>query len=434
MLGGRLAAVPIGLFFGALLARLLSPAEVGAYFLVFAVVTAAGVFSGSGPRPAAVRFAAESVALGDLAAAGSVLLRAGILSALMAGCCAAALWSGPGHALVMKLFGSPPVAAVLGLVGFWTLFRSIQLFLSDAFRGLQDMRWAVLLGRWTPTALALPVLAAFWFLAGRGDLATVLLVMTAACLLTALTAGLVLIWKIGLRGDPERRRVSNGELLRTAWPMMVNGLAGHLLDNSAIWIIGALLVAGDVAAYGAATRLALFVGIFHASLNSAAAPVIAELNARERRSEMEASVRSGATIATLPATALLMVILVGAGPLLRIVFGPHYVAGAPALRILAAAAMLKTFSGPCDEALAMTGHQAVRMAVSLAACVLGVAGGIWGVGRYGITAGAVATAAAMVIQRVALLILARRLLGVWTHASIRRIPGIVSSLRSGSTG
>ncbi|MHC4917762.1 MAG: oligosaccharide flippase family protein, partial [Planctomycetota bacterium] len=371
--------MPIGLAFSALLARLLSPAEVGAYFLIFAVVTAAAVFSGSGPRPAAIRFAAESVALGNLASARSVLLRAGFLSVLMAVSCAAALWSGPGHALVIKVFGSSRIAAVIGLVGFWALLRSIQLFLSDAFRGLQDMRWAVLLGRWTPTALALPALAAVWVLAGRSDLSTVLLVMTAACLLTALAAGLVLTWKVGLRGGAGRRRVSNGELLRTAWPMTVNGLAGYVLDHSALWVIGALLVTGDVAAYGAAARLALFVGVFQASLHSAAAPVIAELNARERRSEMESSVRLGATIAALPSAALLLVMVVGAEPLLRIVFGPHYVMGAPALRILAAAMMFKTFSGPCGEALAMTGHQTVRMVVSLAACALGVAGAIWGV-------------------------------------------------------
>jgi O-antigen/teichoic acid export membrane protein len=428
VLGGRLAAIFLGFAFSVLLTRLLYRDEVGSYFLIFAVVTAGSVIAGSGFRPAAVRFAAESGAVGRTTAVRNILYRTGFLSVLLATLCAAVLWLGLGHFLAVSVFKNSAVSEVIGLLGLWVLLHSTQLFLSDAFRGLHDMRRAVLLGRSLPTAIALPVLVYAWIKFGNIELRSVLLIMLGACLLSVLLTGAILLRKIGLPRRIDSRQVSNRQLLHTAWPMLINGLAFYLLDHAVLWIVGGLRPVADVAIYGAAARLALLMSVFQIAVSSAAGPVIAELNVCRRRKEMEISLRSVATMASLPATLILLIFLFAAGPILQLVFGPDYVGGAAVLRILSLALLFRTCTGTCGQALTMTGHHVDRMLVSLLACVLAVAGGIWGVQHFGLIGGAIAATSAIIVQRTVLLVLARKRLGIWTHVSPVLLPRLISQL------
>lgn len=60
------------------------------------------------------------------------------------------------------------------------------------------------------------------------------------------------MWPWAIRHD----RVSIANLLPTAWPIWLHGLAVFGLMQGSIWIIGAFASKEDVAVYGVANRLA----------------------------------------------------------------------------------------------------------------------------------------------------------------------------------
>src|SRR5687768_15896805 len=109
-LGGRMAQALTALATNALLARLLSPQELGAYFLAFSVVMLGSMVGSLGANYAVVRFVAESMGLnhfGRARHAVSVMCVVGVFGALGSG----SLYLLSGGVLANKLFHAPALAA-----------------------------------------------------------------------------------------------------------------------------------------------------------------------------------------------------------------------------------------------------------------------------------------------------------------------------------
>jgi O-antigen/teichoic acid export membrane protein len=123
----------------ALLARLLSPQDLGAYFLAFSVVTVGSMMGTVGMGQAGVRFVAQSVGLKQYAQARRVVgmtVAVGVLGSLGVGF--AYLLFGP--TLGSDLFRAPALVATTGLVAGWLTVTSLQYLLAETFRGLRDIR------------------------------------------------------------------------------------------------------------------------------------------------------------------------------------------------------------------------------------------------------------------------------------------------------
>jgi O-antigen/teichoic acid export membrane protein len=129
----------------ALLARLLSPQDLGAYFLAFSVVTVGSMMGTVGMGQAGVRFVAQSVGLKQYARTRRVVgmtVAVGALGSLGVGF--AYLLFGP--ALGSDLFRAPALVATTGLVAGWVTVTSLQYLLAETFRGLRDIRLTFVFG------------------------------------------------------------------------------------------------------------------------------------------------------------------------------------------------------------------------------------------------------------------------------------------------
>lgn len=424
-LGGRVSLAIIGLATNALLARLLSPTELGVYFLAYSVV---GVFAGLGAlgfTKAVVRFVAESMGLGQYVRARRAIRLVLVLGSLGA-LAVSAFYLLFGGALIASLFDAPALAAVTGVVAGWILVVVIQGILVEAFRGFHDIRMTTLLGGVAngngilTGGLFSLLLLLLWIYSGEAGLTTVMLLAAGSGAATAILAGLLLRRRVSsLAEDSSGATLRASEALRVAWPMMVVTLAFFALGQSSLWVAGAYLGQEDVALYGAAYRLTLYVALpLHIS-NMIAPPLIAEMYSQGRTDELQRILRTMATVTGAPAFLLLAAFMLFGGQILGLIFGEFYREGAELLILLSLGQIVNVWAGSCSQALTMTGHQNIMMVLTLVTGALMIAATIWAVQRFGTEGVAGAAAIGLVVQNIIMLLAVRKLTGVWTHATFK---------------
>ena len=142
---GKAASVLATLLVNALLARLLSPQDLGAYFLALSMVYLGATVGALGLNQLVVRSVAESTGLGQFGRVRRVVsltLRLVVLGALGVGIA----YLSVGHVVGEDLFGAPALASVTELVAGWIVVMVLQMLLTEVFRGFSDLRLASVFG------------------------------------------------------------------------------------------------------------------------------------------------------------------------------------------------------------------------------------------------------------------------------------------------
>ncbi len=428
-IGGKAGAAVAGVATNALLARMLAPAELGAYFLALSVVSLGAIVGCLGLNRAAVRFVAESLGLDRPRRARRAVRLATALGGLGAvGSAVAYLLLGP--LVAGSLFGSPALVAVTGLVAGWIAVSTVQELFAESFRGLHDVRLATLFGGVATGGNSAGLLMRAMMLAALGylcwtadaiDLWTVMLVMVGTGIVSALVSAWVLRLKVRALGDNASTggdSLAVGEMLRVSAPVLVTNLTVFFLLQSDIWILAAFRGGEEVAIYGAASRFVALVTMPLMVVNAVLPPVIAGLYARGETDRLEGTMRPVATIAGIPSLLALAVLLLAGGPILGLVYGEFYAAGAVVLALLSLGKLAAVWSGSCGLALQMTGNQNLMMWISIASGLLFVSGALWVVQGYGGTGIAAVAAASVVFQNAAMVLAARWKAGIWTHVTV----------------
>jgi O-antigen/teichoic acid export membrane protein len=432
-LAGRVGVVLSQLAVNALLARLLSPQDLGAYFLAFSVISFGSVAGWLGLDQAGVRFVAESLGLGEYRRARRTVgkvVRFGLLGT-----------SGVGLAYLLvggligeRLFHSPTLVAVTGLVAAWMVVTSLQSLLAATFRGFHDIRLATVFGASVsglgllPGALMVLSLGIVLLFEGSTSLALVLLLAILSGLTSALTAGWMLHRKTAALPARGENDVRSSEILQVAWPLLVTNLTLFAITQVDIWILGAFRPPEEVAVYGAAARVVLLVAMPLQIMNAVVPPLIAEMYAQGRMRALERTLRPMATLAGIPALLVLLGFVLLGGPLLGLVYGGYYSAGATVLVLLSVGQLVSVWVGSCALTLAMTGHQSLLMGITVCCGVATVVAGLSLVGRYGSEGVAAAAAGGLALQNILLWLAARYAIGIWTHLGFAALPGFIRSV------
>ncbi len=418
--GSRFATAFTAFATNALLARLLSPQDLGAYFLAFSVVTVGSLVGLLGLDQAVVRLLAESVDMRQYERAREVLGRVLRLAGF------GVLGVGTAYLLVGRVvethvFRAPTLVAVTGLVAVWMVVVALQLLMAEIFRGLHDIRLASIffsLGNGVLLTISLGVL---WLLKDRTSLSSVLLLAIGSSLASAAFAGWLLHRKVASFPSSEGETASAeglGAIMRLAWPLLLMNVTLFAVGQGYVdlWIVGAFRPEEDVALFGAAARAVMLVVLPILVVNSVVSPMIAGMYARGESSGLERALRISATLATIPALLTWMVLSLLGGPVLGLLFGPFYREGAVVLALLSTGQLTNVLVGACGTTLTMTGHQRVAMIITLGGGLVIIFGSFLLVVPYGITGVAAATASGVVVTNVAYWLAVRRKTGMWTHA------------------
>jgi len=402
----------------AMLARLLSPAEFGAYFLAFSIVFLGTQVGSLGLDKAVVRFTAENMGLGrfaDVRRTVVLVFGIGLLGAVGTGLSYLLL----GRYLGDVVFRAPTLGALTGLVAGWISLMALQRILSEAFRGFHDIRLAVLFegGLGLATSLIFAVCLGFLFIsAGQASLTVVVMLAASSAALSVVAGSLLLRRKVGALPPGEEGRLGLSEVWGVAWPSLITNLTLFAVTQADLWIMGAFRPQDEVAVYGAAARMVILVATPLMIVNSVVPPLIAQMYAQGRRGELECALRTVATLVGFPALAVLLVFVLMGGPLLGLVFGDYYAAGATVLALLSVGQLANVWSGSCGQVLFMTGHQALMMSITVVCGTTTVALSVLLVGRLGAPGVAAAASCGLILQNLAMWLATRATTGMWTHA------------------
>ncbi len=347
-----------------ILARGLSPGDLGAVLLAIAVTSFAGMVASCGLRSASARRIAERLVLGAGAEAESAA-RTAIGLALATGFAAALLI---------------PLLPRLGL------------------GRLGDLSSSVLLGT-APAALGLSLGVAMWGISqGHGDTRGRALVRDAggsalrlagvviAGLLSGGPARFALGWGMGSligelsfvgygvrrgwlrRSAPASTDVDRG-LLRSLPPF----LGMTLINQAATWLdmllLGALAPLSAVGVYGAAQGLSRVLGQVSDSASHRFLPLASAAVAARDEAGLAAGYRRSRQLAFAYLWPALAPCLLCPQALVRVAFGAHYEVAGSALRWLAAGWLARSVAGYTEEALVARGRASQVFAITLGSTV-----------------------------------------------------------------
>lgn len=411
--GGRGVGTVLALLINAFLARLLTPDELGAYFLAFSVVTVLVLVAQVGGKPTMVRLVAASLATdrpGRARAAAERVVLIGFLGSLTVGLA----WWLLGGELAGRLFESEDIARVSGLIAIWVGVLALAELHTEGHRALGDIRAAVLLG-WVANNVVLVLALAIVVVAGLGFGFRAALVVSIIGAAVTLVIGAGALWR-RLWALP-RGQMALREVLTVSAPLLGTHLLLFVVGQSGLWILGALRPEAEVALYGAAFRLVTVVKMPLLIANAVVPPFISDYHARGDIEALETTLRGTATLAALPALVLLAVFAMGGAPILGLVFGDPYRDAALLLAVLSLGQAVNVWAGSADLTLMLTGHQVPMLTVTAISGSLGIVGAIWAGTQYGAVGVAWAAASTWLLQAILMLWLARRLVGVRVGAS-----------------
>ena len=434
--GSKILVASTGLISSALLARLLTPQAMGAYFLAYSVLTVGTSLAQLGLSGTVVRLVAQGMGLGHFGRVRrviSVVLGFGTLGALGVGL-AYLLF---GDDLASIVFDAPALAAITGLVAGWLVVASIQGLLAATFQGFHDIRLAVILGSQPgggATGVATLVLLSasllvLWVVNGQATLATVVLLAICSGAVNTLVAGWLLHRRVtGLPSESSEEgpvadsKTAFGEVLSISLPLLIISAVMMVRTNGDTWLLGAFVPQGELALYGAANRLVNMVTMPMAIVTVVAPPMIAEMYFQGRREDLERTLRSMATLTGIPAWLASIGCIFFAGPILGLVYGNYYREGAAVLALLSIGLFASVCSGSCGITLAYTGHQKLLMVITIISSAATFVAMFAAVGPYGIVGVAMAKAAGQILQNGVVLLVVKHKTGMWTHIGFGGMP------------
>jgi len=420
VLGGQSVTVLASLTISVLLARLLSPGDLGVYFLIVSLVSIVALVAQLGLNRAVVQLVAGSLVVGDAGRAKAFALASVLIVAASAFIVALVLVTGAGQWIATKVMRSPGVGALLGFIACWMVLMALIGVISEIFRGYHEIHRATFFSGSAVNLLAAFLLLGFWFTASPPVRITqILVIMLLAAGVSAVLAS-AMLWK-NLRKTQAISPIRLVEILRPAWPMFLTTAFLLVVAQADLWILGRFRPHDEVAIYGAAARLVLLLSTPLVIVNSVVQPLIIEMYLQKRTKSLEIVLRTASVIAGIPALLVLSSFLLFGDSIMRFVYGEYYVAGYTVLAILALGNLATAWAGTAGIALMMTGHQLTMMAITLLTGGATILFALFLVTDFGAIGVAVATALGVCLQYLAFWLAMRFQTGVWTHmGAIRR--------------
>lgn len=221
------------------------------------------------------------------------------------------------------------------------------------------------------------------------DARDVVLLYFGTAALSALVAWVSYAWRA--RAWPAPLPTATRPMLAQGWQISFIVLSRLILDWIVLLSLGSSHSTFEVGVFRTAWQVSALVMLVVSTFDTVAGPRIAAAyrvgDVGQIRKIMRQSVGT-MTIISLP----LFVLALGFPEWTLGLFGPEFVAGAPALRILALGQMVNVLSGPLGVVLLMTGNERSSLAISAASLVLLAVLSVTLIPAYGLIGAAMTTA------------------------------------------
>jgi len=413
---GKVAAALTGLAVNALLARLLTPEEMGAYFLSLSIVSIFAVISQLGLNQTVVRLIAASMEKGVYGRATGTIRIAFCMTFLGSILVAGVVFLGLGKTIANSVFHSSLVANVVGLLSIWIAILSFQSLFAETFRGFHNIKFAALFGGLLNGLISVCLFGLLWFMQNEGSLELIILYSMAGGLTSnAIAAALLYLKVIPRNGDGD---IAASEVMRIAWPLLAINLTVVILTQADIWIVGFFLPPEDVALYGAAAKLAQTMMLATSLLYAFLPPIIAQLYTKGDIVQLQSLLRAGALANTILISPLLVFFIFFPTVLIEAIYGSYYSPAHLVLAILSIGLFVNVLTGMRGYVLMMCGYERTQMYIAITGGLMNIIVCSIGALYWGINGVAVGAMISMIAGCTLELLFVKSKVGIWTYASL----------------
>lgn len=413
-LGGTLLSSVLGLGINALLARLLTISDLGIYFLLIGFVALSTTLAQAGILHVLLRRVALSPFVGLLRDAAQDIKCVCVYVGIGLVIVCTLVFISFGYWLDVFVQQVPRLDSLVFLVILWTVILAYQGVVTESFRGLHDVRAAILFGGIIANTLLITALSILFIKTSAISLIHVVILIICTASLS-LILGLTLLSKRVI-STQRSVKISHLESLgREAAPLLLSGLLMVVLTQGDLWLVGLYLGNEDAAIYGAAVKLAILSGMPLNLVNAVLPPYIAQLHATRQYAELGKILRVSAAFASIPALMMAGIAILAGDQVLGHLYGENFRQAAPLFAILCAGQLIHVLLGSGGLVLMLTGNGKTLMVITLMSSLLLVAGGM-AAASFGAIGIALAAATALVFQKVVMWKWIRSNLGITTHA------------------
>lgn len=357
------------LLFNGLLARILSPEEVGQYFIAMGIAMLVATLSVVGTDNSIVRLISSSLSTKNRYMAKSYLF-----SSLLF--CVFSSFIVMVGSLFLYFNIEKYVSAfswdsnMILIVGVWAVVLIFRNIFTSIFKGLHELGFASLFSGFVTTFVAIIALFILYYYGDEYGLYDIVIVVIVCALLATIASATVLYRKIKhLYSSYEFRII---ELLRLSAPL-VFATAGFLVMREVhLWIVGAKVSSLEVAFLGAAIYLVQFITVPLRLTNTLIQPAAAHLYARGKVDRLQVLLRGTGMVIVVFGIAACFLLLAFGEVLLSIVYGDKYTYAVDGLNIIILGQLINVAVGSPGVVLTMAGYEKLVMISSLSAAGIGI--------------------------------------------------------------
>ncbi len=315
--------------------------------------------------------------------------------------------------LVFLLVEDPSLRLTLLVMCLLFPVRGLNMLRQAALKGIETPFWAFL-----PERVLRPVMLAggcvlLYFLISEPLHASSVMALNLFVMVCLLTLGTIVLRR---RLPSQLRNVqadssNTSEWLKVSLPLFIMSGLGVIFLRLDVLMVGFLAGKEPTAVYNAASRTAILMTLFITTALAVLSPRISELYYSNNLEKLQRTISIGATLSDV-FTFLLFVPFCLFGEYVLALFGEQYIAGLPALVILAAGYLVEAFTVMANILLRVTGYQKISAGLLASALLLNVLLNVTLIPHYGITGAALATAVSTALLNVLRLLYARKHLGL----------------------
>jgi O-antigen/teichoic acid export membrane protein len=237
--------------------------------------------------------------------------------------------------------------------------------------------------------------------------------LSLALVSTFVISSLYLYRKLRALSKATESRLSDRELLRVSFPMMITAFSFLIMGYLDTLMLGMFSTTGNVGIYNIAVRLASLTSFILFALNVIAAPKFAELYWSKKRGDLETVVRFTSKLAFWFSFPILLVYLLFPSFFMGI-FGAEFAKGRYALVFLALGQFMNSTAGLVGPYLNMTGKQKAFRNIVLLAALIDIALCYLLIPRFGINGAAIATMTSLFFWNITSVIVIKKADGINT--------------------
>jgi O-antigen/teichoic acid export membrane protein len=401
--GSNLALV---LATGVLLARILGPSEYGVYAFVLAIISLLAVLGAFGLPELMTRNIATYLQTKDYGRLAGLSVRSLQLTIVVS------LVFSIITVIWLLLDGALDFALWMAIIiSFLVPIQALSAIRGGALRGLGFVKVSQLPEMLLQPTAFLIAIVMIWYIQSEVTSIEALLSRVVVALLTLLVGTLLLVSKWPKELNGIKPIYETARWFGSAKSFVFISALWVVLGQADIIILGLLSMPSDVGVYKVAVTGGSLVLYVILSVNTVIGPMIASTHAAGDTKELQLIVKKASRFGIIFSLPIALLLIVFGQELISFVFGEEYIAAYVPLLILTVAHVFNAAMGSVALTLNMTGHEKLTFRSQLFAVIFNIILNFILIPAFGMVGAAIATAAAIVISNLLLVLFVWRKLG-----------------------